>query len=109
MKRLLAESSVHIDAIAYCPHDRAGDFDCRKPKAGLADSIEKQLGPIDYASSWVVGDKESDIGFGKLMSATSEVRVAPSPWSPFGYRAFALLWGATLISLIWMLAVFRWV
>lgn len=38
------------------------------------------------------------------MSATSEIKVAPSPWAPFGYRAFALLWGATLISNIgtWM-------
>ncbi len=38
------------------------------------------------------------------MSSSAEVSQPVSPWSPFGYRAFALLWGATLISNIgtWM-------
>jgi len=38
------------------------------------------------------------------MSSSVNVSQPTSPWSPFGYRAFALLWGATLISNIgtWM-------
>ena len=38
------------------------------------------------------------------MSSNGEPKSAPSPWAPFGYRAFALLWTATLISNVgtWM-------
>jgi histidinol phosphatase-like enzyme len=30
----------------------------------MAKQIEAQLGAIDYASSWMVGDKEKDVQFG---------------------------------------------
>ena len=65
LEQLLEDSGVSIDAIAYCPHDRDGNCNCRKPKPGLAQNVEEQIGPIDYANSWVIGDKESDVGFGK--------------------------------------------
>lgn len=57
---------VHIAMIAYCPHDRGqDDCDCRKPKIGMAKQIEAKIGEIDYAHSWIVGDKEADLLFGK--------------------------------------------
>jgi len=66
MKRLLLEEGVEIAHIAFCPHDRnQSDCDCRKPKAGMAKQIEANIGPIDYAASWIIGDKEADVGFGK--------------------------------------------
>ncbi len=66
MERDLAEQGVHLDAIAYCPHNRdTGDCDCRKPKLGMAKQIEAKIGDIDYANSWTVGDKDKDILFGK--------------------------------------------
>ena len=65
LELLLKDSGVLLDAIAFCPHHRDGNCVCRKPKPGLAQTVEDQIGPIDYANSWVVGDKESDIGFGK--------------------------------------------
>ena len=66
MKRLLLEEGVEIAHIAFCPHDREqDDCDCRKPKAGMAKQIEKIVGPIDFAASWIIGDKEADVGFGK--------------------------------------------
>lgn len=38
------------------------------------------------------------------MSSSGEAKAPASPWAPFGFRAFTLLWGATLISNIgtWM-------
>jgi len=38
------------------------------------------------------------------MSSSGEAKAPTSPWAPFGFRAFTLLWGATLISNIgtWM-------
>ena len=57
---------VHIAMVAYCPHDRGqSDCDCRKPKIGMAKQIEAKIGEIDYANSWIVGDKEADLLFGK--------------------------------------------
>ncbi|MBI3251483.1 MAG: HAD family hydrolase [Candidatus Andersenbacteria bacterium] len=66
MKRLLSEDGVEIAHVASCPHARdQDDCDCRKPKAGMAKQIEAAIGPIDYAASWIIGDKEADVGFGK--------------------------------------------
>lgn len=57
---------VHIAMVAYCPHDRNQDeCDCRKPKIGMAKQIEAKIGDIDYANSWIVGDKEADLLFGR--------------------------------------------
>lgn len=49
----------------YCPHEREGDCDCRKPKIGMAKQAEEMLGSIDYANSWMIGDKPTDVKFGK--------------------------------------------
>jgi D-glycero-D-manno-heptose 1,7-bisphosphate phosphatase len=57
---------VHIAYVAFCPHDRGqSDCDCRKPKIGMAKQIEAKIGEIDYANSWIIGDKEADLMFGK--------------------------------------------
>lgn len=62
----LQKHGVKIAAIAFCPHGRdQDDCDCRKPKIGMARQIEVRIGPIDYASSWTIGDKELDVAFGK--------------------------------------------
>ena len=31
----------------------------------MANQIEAKIGDIDYANSWIVGDKEADLLFGK--------------------------------------------
>lgn len=57
---------VYIAVVAFCPHDRnQDDCDCRKPKSGMAKQVEAVIGDIDYANSWIIGDKEADVGFGK--------------------------------------------
>jgi D-glycero-D-manno-heptose 1,7-bisphosphate phosphatase len=66
MEKELEEHGVHLDAIAFCPHGRNQDeCDCRKPKIGMAKQIEAKIGEIDYANSWIIGDKEADLLFGK--------------------------------------------
>jgi D-glycero-D-manno-heptose 1,7-bisphosphate phosphatase len=66
MKEELAKAGVTISAVGFCPHGRdQKDCDCRKPKSGMAKQIEKVIGPIEYAASWTIGDKEADWGFGK--------------------------------------------
>lgn len=61
----LRKSGVTINAIAFCPHDRDSTCDCRKPQPGMAKHIEEQIGAIDYAASWTIGDKLADLQFGQ--------------------------------------------
>lgn len=65
MKQELAKTGVTITAVGVCPHGQDSMCDCRKPKIGMAQQIEKQIGPIDYAQSWTIGDKIKDLEFGK--------------------------------------------
>jgi D-glycero-D-manno-heptose 1,7-bisphosphate phosphatase len=63
----LARDGAHIDAIYYCPHHpRVGDeryrkaCDCRKPGTGMLLRAAREH-DIDLSSSYVIGDKSSDI------------------------------------------------
>ncbi|MFP3013770.1 MAG: D-glycero-beta-D-manno-heptose 1,7-bisphosphate 7-phosphatase [Arsenophonus sp. NC-QC1-MAG3] len=62
---------IQLDGIYYCPHypDTVKQkykqiCDCRKPKAGLLLKAQKQLN-INMTSSYMVGDKLSDMQAGK--------------------------------------------
>ncbi|MGH7931329.1 MAG: D-glycero-alpha-D-manno-heptose-1,7-bisphosphate 7-phosphatase [Candidatus Binatia bacterium] len=66
MHQELKKEGITFACVAYCPHGRdQKDCICRKPGIGMAQQIEKAIGEIDYANSWTIGDKLSDIGFGK--------------------------------------------
>ncbi len=62
----LKNCTVQLDAQFYCPHHPAGrspynlDCNCRKPKTGMINEASK-IYPIDLKTSWVLGDKASDI------------------------------------------------
>lgn len=63
----LANDAVKLDAIYYCAHHPSVgeppyrfDCDCRKPKTGLINQASQDF-DIDLASSWMVGDRYSDI------------------------------------------------
>ncbi|MAF80661.1 D,D-heptose 1,7-bisphosphate phosphatase [bacterium] len=59
----LAKSGVKLDAVAYCPH--IDECECRKPKAGMLDQVRDLIADVDMSQSWMIGDKEADVGFGK--------------------------------------------
>lgn len=72
LRTLLAEQGVRIRAFFYCPHHPEGSVpeyailcSCRKPEIGMAEQAEALLGPIDYARSWSIGDKPTDVQFGQ--------------------------------------------
>lgn len=79
MEAELKKSGVTLAMIAYCPHRRDGTCDCRKPKIGMAKQIEARIGPIDYTSSWTIGDKLVDFGFGKT-TGTKTALVRSNYW-----------------------------
>lgn len=60
----LKRHGIKIEKTYYCPHKPEDGCECRKPKARLLKEAEEEFG-IDLKSSFVVGDKKSDIEMGK--------------------------------------------
>lgn len=60
----LADRDVELDGIYYCPHLPTDQCECRKPNPGMFLAAKKEL-DIDMASSYMVGDKASDLLAGK--------------------------------------------
>lgn len=70
--RWLKAEGARVDGYYYCPHHpRYGvvrDCDCRKPSPGLLLAAAREH-DIDLASSYVVGDKASDVGAARAVGA----------------------------------------
>ena len=75
METLLGLEGAYLDGIYVCPHHPdqgfAGErpelkivWECRKPKPGLLLQAASDLN-IDLASSWMIGDSESDLLAGR--------------------------------------------
>ncbi len=60
MISVLAAGGAWIDGIYFCPHMKADDCDCCKPKTGLLDRAAREQ-MLDLPSSWVVGDRYADV------------------------------------------------
>lgn len=63
-KRLLSdlqELGVVISSVFHCPHLPEDSCACRKPKPGLVEKAESAEGPVDYARSFAIGDKDRDL------------------------------------------------
>ena len=72
---LLGREGAYIDAVYYCPHHPHSGYDgevkelkfecrCRKGRSGMIEDAARELN-IDSTSSWMVGDKTSDVECGK--------------------------------------------
>ncbi len=70
----LAKSDVKLDGVAYCPHIH--ECECRKPKAGMLDQVRDIIADVNMSQSWMIGDKEADVGFGK--NAKVQTALIPS-------------------------------
>ncbi len=63
LDKLLKDRGVKINAWYYCPHGPDDECSCRKPRPGMILKAAQDL-PIDLETSWMVGDKSSDIATG---------------------------------------------
>lgn len=59
IKELKKEGAV-IDEAVYCPHKPKSGCDCRKPNSKLIEQLAEKY-HIDLASSYMVGDTDTDI------------------------------------------------
>lgn len=60
MNELLSTAKAPIDGFYCCPHTEADKCECRKPQTGLYLKAAEDFS-IDFRSSYMVGDKVSDI------------------------------------------------
>jgi D-glycero-D-manno-heptose 1,7-bisphosphate phosphatase len=60
IQEYLKEHHVQIDAFYYCPHRPDENCSCRKPKPGMLQKAASEM-KIDLKSSWMVGDRDSDM------------------------------------------------
>lgn len=70
LRALLASGGIQLSGIYVCPHTPEDGCFCRKPRPGLLKSAARQLG-VSPASSFVIGDKASDIECGRSVGATT--------------------------------------
>jgi D-glycero-D-manno-heptose 1,7-bisphosphate phosphatase len=73
---MVESAGARLDAIYSCPHAPHDQCDCRKPAQGLLQRAASELG-FDPASAIVIGDKDSDIEFGRRAGAKT-VLIRPS-------------------------------
>lgn len=67
---LLQNEGIHLDGIYVCTHTPEDRCRCRKPETGLAERAVQDFG-FDPEASFVIGDKDIDIEFGKRSGATA--------------------------------------
>ena len=93
METLLGLEGAYLDGIYVCPHHPDQGFagerpelkivcECRKPKPGLLLQAASDLN-IDLASSWMIGDSESDL----LAGRAAGCKVALLPREPQNMKA----------------------
>jgi len=56
---------IHPDKIYYCPHLSSDMCACRKPKPGMALMAKNDFPQIELSASFMIGDSDSDMEFGK--------------------------------------------
>ncbi|MGM0518969.1 MAG: D-glycero-beta-D-manno-heptose 1,7-bisphosphate 7-phosphatase [Campylobacterota bacterium] len=54
------KQKIELLDIFYCPHAPEENCTCRKPKTGMIEKAKKKYN-IDLDSSWLIGDKITDI------------------------------------------------
>ena len=88
LETLLGREHAFLDRIYHCPHhpdfpykDGLAECDCRKPQPGMVLRAIKEH-DIDPATSYVVGDRSSDIKIG-LKTGITPILIGPQPMSGF--------------------------
>ncbi|QQS28208.1 MAG: HAD-IIIA family hydrolase [Sphingobacteriales bacterium] len=65
IQKSVSDLNGKIDAFYYCPHLAAVKCLCRKPGIGMALQAKIDFPDIDFKKSVIIGDRETDMIFGK--------------------------------------------
>jgi D-glycero-D-manno-heptose 1,7-bisphosphate phosphatase len=77
LRHMVEEAGARLEAIYVCPHAPEAGCACRKPALGLLTQAASELG-FDPACAIVIGDKPSDIEFGRRAGAKT-ILIAVQP------------------------------
>ncbi len=69
-RQMMLAIGAPLAGIYFCPHAPGDGCDCRKPNLGLMRQASEELG-FDMSRSFVIGDKDSDIEFGRRAAAVT--------------------------------------
>jgi D-glycero-D-manno-heptose 1,7-bisphosphate phosphatase len=70
LRGMIESAGSSLEAIYFCPHGPDEGCDCRKPNLGLMRQASAELG-FDMSRSTVIGDKSSDVEFGRRAGAVT--------------------------------------
>jgi D-glycero-D-manno-heptose 1,7-bisphosphate phosphatase len=77
LNEMVESAGARLEGIYFCPHAPDAHCDCRKPALGLLRRAATDLG-FDPGTAFVIGDKETDIQFGRRAGATT-LLISPNP------------------------------
>ncbi len=80
MLEQLKEHGIHIEKIFYCSHAPEVQCHCRKPNPRMLCDAQKEFN-IDLTSSWMIGDKKSDVDAGKNAGISKTIFVSKADCS----------------------------
>jgi D-glycero-D-manno-heptose 1,7-bisphosphate phosphatase len=64
ISKTFAEHGIRFEKFYYAPYSVESNHDMRKPNAGMLMAAHAELGGVDFARSWMVGDRMSDVEAG---------------------------------------------
>lgn len=71
----LGGQGIVLDGAKYCPHAPGEGCDCRKPAPGMLLDAAAEL-DLDLGSSFMIGDKQSDVEAGRRAGCRATVLLA---------------------------------
>ena len=98
-ERQLKSFGLALDGYYFCPHAPDAGCPCRKPFPGMLEQEAKDLG-IDLATSFMVGDRESDVLAGKNAGCKTAFLAGTAPQLDYGASVAATDWDALLEGIL---------